>query len=148
MTVTQNVGRIERLTDWTGRSIQYGYDAQGRLATYTDAAGRPTGYGYDGASRLTSITTPAGRVTKITYDTQGCEKTVVRTTDAAHTTGPTTTVDYSTGAPCVTGQTKTVVSDPDAKRSWPAGREPAPPAADGCRPITHSDNHPDLTKQY
>lgn len=114
VTVTQNNGRIERLTDWTGRFVQYGYDAQGRLATYTDAESKPTTYGYDSAGLLAAITTPGGRVTKFTYDVQGRVKTIVRTTDTAHTTGPTTRFDYSVGAPCGTGQTKTIVSDPEA----------------------------------
>lgn len=117
VTVTQNNGRIERLTDQTGRMIQYGYDAQGRLATYTDADSKQMFYGYDISGRLASITTPGGRVTKVTYDTQGRVKTIVRTTDVAHTTGPTTGFDYSSGAPCATGQTKTVVSDPEAATS-------------------------------
>ncbi len=105
-------GRIERLTDSAGRIYGYGYDAQGRLTGYTDPAQGVTGYGYDGSDRLVSITTPAGRVTKVTYDAQGRVDSVVRTTDAGHTTGPTTKFAYGIGAPCADGESKTVVSDP------------------------------------
>lgn len=104
--------RIARLTDVSGRSVVYAYDGAGRLETVTDGAGGVTRYGYDGAGRLASITTPAGGVTRVTYTTQDRVATVVRTTDAARTTGPTTTFTYGTGAPCATGQPRTVVGDP------------------------------------
>ncbi len=105
-------GRLVRLTDPTGRSVRYAYDAAGRLATYTDAAGRETLYGYDSAGRLSRVTTPGGRVTLITYDAQRRVASVVRATDSAGTTGPTTRFAYGSGSPCSAGETKTVVSDP------------------------------------
>lgn len=120
VTVTQANGRITRLNDLTGRYMQYGYDTQGRLETYTDGAGKLTRYAYDTANRVKSITTPVGNVTLIMYEsTTGRVKTIVRTTDAAHTTGPKTTFDYYAAgtAPCAAGQTKTVVSDPLAATS-------------------------------
>ncbi len=116
VSVSASAGRIEQLTDSTGRTIKYAYD-QGRLKTYTDAAGKPTVYDYDTAGRLNSIKTPAGRVTKVTYDAQGRVATVVRTTDAAHTTGPTSVFEYATGSPCAAGEAKVVVSDPEAATS-------------------------------
>lgn len=113
VTVTQGPsGRIAGLTDPTGRTVGYAYNAQGLLEIYTDAAGGQTRYGYDTAGRLGSITTPAGRVTKITYDAQGRVEAVVRTTDAAGTSGPTTRFAYGSGSPCASGETRTVVSDP------------------------------------
>ena len=110
--VSQVGGKVWDVTDWTGRTLSYRYNAQGLLHTYTDTAGGTTSYGYDTSSRLNSITSPAGRVTKISYDGSGRVWKVIRTTDAAHTSGPTTVFTYSTGAPCATSETKTVVSDP------------------------------------
>ncbi len=118
LTATQDgAGRITRLTDVTQRSVAYAYDAQGRLASYTDGEGKATGYGYDSAGRLDSITTPAGRVTRFAYDAQGRTTSIIRTTDPAKTTGPTTTFTYATGAPCSSGESRTVIADPLAATS-------------------------------
>lgn len=105
-------GRVSRLTDPTGRTVQYGYDGEGRLGVFTDAAGGQTGYGYDAAGRLASISTAGGRVSRVAYDGTGRVEALVRTTDAAQTGGPTTRFAYGVGSPCATGETRTVVSDP------------------------------------
>ena len=110
-------GDIAQITDPTARTWSYTYGSTGSdyLTDYQDAAGNDTLYGYDGSNRLNQITTPAGNVTKITYDgTSPRVASVMRTTNAGHTTGPTTSYAYSTGAPCVSGQKKTVVTDPNS----------------------------------
>jgi YD repeat-containing protein len=107
-------GQIAALTDATGRSVQYRYGSSNRLSSVTDTGGKSTAYGYDGSGRLSSITTAAGRVTKVNYDARGWVASIVRTTDAAHTSGPTTTFAFGSGAPCATGESRAVVSDPDA----------------------------------
>jgi RHS repeat-associated protein len=109
-------GYISAIHDPTGRGWSYTYGATDTdyLTDYLDPAGKHTLYGYDSANRLTQITTAAGNVTKISYDgTSQRVASVVRTTDTGHTTGPTTSYAYSTGAPCTIGQNKTVVTDPD-----------------------------------
>ena len=110
---------VTSLADWASRSWSYGFDTgYTHLTSYTDPAGNATGYGYDASGRLTSITLPSGNVTKIGYDgTSGRAASITRTTDPSHTTGPTTTFSYGSGAPCATGQTKTIVSDPVANGS-------------------------------
>ncbi len=110
---------ITHFEDSSGRDYTYAFDGgYTHLTTYTDPNSKTTGYGYDGSGRLTSITLPSGNVTKITYDsTSGRVATIMRTTNVGHTTGPTTSFSYSTGSPCATGESKTVVSDPVANGS-------------------------------
>jgi RHS repeat-associated protein len=110
---------VTSLGDSTSRSWSYGFDTGfTHLTSYTDPASHTTSYGYDGSGRMTSITLPSGNVTKITYDgTSGRVASIIRTTDSGHTTGPTTSFTYGSGTPCATGETKTVVSDPDATGS-------------------------------
>lgn len=108
------------ITDVTGRGwhYRYGTGAQAdQLQSYIDPAGKTTSYGFDGSDRMTSISTPAGRVTKIGYDAQGRVTSLMRTTDVAHTSGPTTTFAYGSGASCGPGESTTVVSDPLATGS-------------------------------
>jgi RHS repeat-associated protein len=110
-------GDIASITDPTDRtwSYTYGHDDTNYLTDYQDPSGHHTLYDYDTSHRLNTITTPKGNVTKITYDgTSNRVATVKRTTDAGHTTGPTTSYAYSTGSPCTTGQNKTVVTDPNS----------------------------------
>jgi RHS repeat-associated protein len=118
LSVTQVAGDgyLDTITDPTGRTwdYTYGHFDTDYLTDYQDPSGHHTVYDYDSSHRLNSITTPAGNVTKITYDgTSERVATVKRTTDAGHTTGPTTSYAYSTGSPCTTGQSKTVITDPN-----------------------------------
>jgi RHS repeat-associated protein len=92
-------GRIERMVDPAGREYRYGYNAAGQLATYTDPNNGVTRYDYAG-TQLTRVTTPGGRVTTIAYypagdPNAGKVKQVVRVTNAADGTGPTTTFTYT-----------------------------------------------------
>jgi RHS repeat-associated protein len=108
---------LSAISDPTGRSWGYTYGDfnDDYLTDYEDPAGNHTLYGYDSSHRLNQITTPEGNVTKITYDgTSERVASVMRTTNVGHTTGPTTSYAYSTGSPCTTGQTKTVVTDPNS----------------------------------
>lgn len=80
----------------------YGHDDGDYLVTYAGSGGRTWSYGYDTSHRLSTVTTPDGNVTLIRYDgTSARAAAIVRTTDAAHTTGPTTSYAYSAPtAPC------------------------------------------------
>jgi RHS repeat-associated protein len=101
--------------DSTGRRFTYSYDGSGDLTDVQDPTSHTAHYGYDPTTKLmTSITTPGGSVTKIAYDASKRVQSVMRTTNAAHTTGPTTTYAYSTGSPCATGETKTTLTDPNS----------------------------------
>jgi YD repeat-containing protein len=91
-------GYISSITDPASRSWHYTYGASNGdyLTDYQDPAGKHTLYGYDAANRLVSITTPRGNVATITYDgTTNRVASIIRTTDASHTTGPTTAFSYN-----------------------------------------------------
>jgi YD repeat-containing protein len=111
---------ISDVTDPAGHhwSYVYGHDNTDYLTTYTAGdTGQTWHYDYDSSHRLTSVTTPDGKVTKITYvGTTSKTASIMVTTDAAHTTGPTTTYAYSEpSAPCdpANGDIgKTVVTPP------------------------------------
>ena len=111
---------ISSVTDPAGHhwSYVYGHDNTDYLTTYTAGdTGQTWHYDYDSSHRLTSVTTPDGKVTKITYvGTTSKAASVMLTTDAAHTIGPTTTYAYSEpSAPCdpANGDIgKTVVTPP------------------------------------
>jgi RHS repeat-associated protein len=48
--------RVSQVTDSTGRTVHYDYDASERLVAVTDLAGGVTQYGYDSQHRMTTIT--------------------------------------------------------------------------------------------
>ncbi|MBT9100313.1 hypothetical protein KFZ76_21700 [Methylovulum psychrotolerans] len=61
-------GRITRITDPQGQSLQYSYTPQGGLAAYTDPRGVTTAsQDYDGQGRLTAVTDRLGH----SYDDSG-----------------------------------------------------------------------------
>jgi RHS repeat-associated protein len=68
---------ITQITDNSGRTVTYQYDANGRLIKVTNVDGGVTTNGWANCTNattcteLTSITDPLGRVTKITYGTNG-----------------------------------------------------------------------------
>jgi len=59
-----------KLTDNTGRIVQFDYDSGGRLTRATDVFGKNWTYAYDATSnKLTSATTPLGDVyLTVSYD--------------------------------------------------------------------------------
>jgi len=61
--------RVSQVTDSTGRTVRYDYDASQRLVAVTDPAGGVTHYSYDSQHRMTSITDARGIVFLMnTYD--------------------------------------------------------------------------------
>jgi RHS repeat-associated protein len=117
---------VSQVTDQASRTWGYAYGGlnSSQLTTYTDPNTKTTGFGYDANHRLASITTPAGNVTLVSYDSQGRVQSITRTTDAQHTTGPTTSFSYDdpAGQTACTGQGltpayNTVVTDPDGHRT-------------------------------
>jgi YD repeat-containing protein len=131
-TCATSAAQIGSVTDQPGaRSVSYNYDptVPSQLDRFVDAETNTTTYGYT-AGKVTQITTPAGNVVKITYDSSGQVTSVMRTTDSAHTTGPTTIYDYyNSGYPswwtsnlCPAGSVKeTVVFDADASTTLSGG---------------------------
>lgn len=111
--------RIADILSPDNRHTTFSYLTSGRyLRQVTEADGTTSRYGYDGNKRITSITGPGGNVTKVRYSGDTTKvASLIRTTDAAHTTGPTTTITYSSpSTPCRSAQfdyTKNVISRPD-----------------------------------
>jgi RHS repeat-associated protein len=54
--------RVSQVTDSTGRTVHYDYDASERLVAVTDPAGGVTHYSYDSQHRMTTITDARGIV--------------------------------------------------------------------------------------
>jgi YD repeat-containing protein len=110
-----NIATPSDTQHWT-----FAYDSIfGTLTKATSIDNTNYQYAYDGAHRLTKITGPTGAVTLITYTgTTPKVASVIKTTDTAHTTGPTTTFTYSAPtAPCQSTNfdyAKTVVQRPDS----------------------------------
>ncbi|MDO8209638.1 RHS repeat-associated core domain-containing protein [Conexibacter sp. CPCC 206217] len=109
--------RVTRVADPSGRSWVYAYDGSGQLTSVQSPTGDRTLYGYT-SSRLTSVTSPAGNVTRIAYVTgTGRVESVTQTTDALHTTGPTTRYAYTAtpaaGCPASPSSSMTTVTDPN-----------------------------------
>ncbi|HET6508977.1 MAG TPA: DNRLRE domain-containing protein [Baekduia sp.] len=121
--VTRNYvgdGYIQDIFDTAGHTwnFLYGHVDSDYLTRYTAGDGAISRYAYDARNRLKSITTPDGNVTLVTYNgTTSQVASMVRTNNATHTTGPTTTFTYSSpSTPCVTTGAdfaKTVVQRPD-----------------------------------
>lgn len=113
-TMACQTGRLCEVSDWSGRTIQYGYDASGRLTDVIDreqmshpAAQRiSTQYTYDGTtSHLTTITDANGHAAvTMTYDAQGrvaSQKDALGLSTGQQTTfGP-----YGAAATCPAGAT-------------------------------------------
>ena len=64
-------GRLATLSDGTGRSESFSYDAVGNKTGHVDSVGDPTGYAYDANRRLIGVTFPNGGVRTLTYDGAG-----------------------------------------------------------------------------
>lgn len=65
-------GRITKITDPSGFSINYTYDARGDLVTHTDRENNTTRFGYNSTHGLTDIQDPSGAYpARNEYDTAG-----------------------------------------------------------------------------
>jgi len=62
-TLTYTGGRLARVTDAVGRSLNFNYNAQGRINAVSDFSGRTWSYNYDGSGNLISSSTPSDDVT-------------------------------------------------------------------------------------
>ncbi|HEU6446659.1 MAG TPA: DNRLRE domain-containing protein [Gaiellaceae bacterium] len=90
-TYNDTIERLTKITDPTGRTYQYGYNAYGDLTSYTDPATKVTTYAYSAIGLLTRVTDPKGNQTRITYDaTTNRVLTVKRVTNNSTGAGPTT----------------------------------------------------------
>lgn len=100
--LSHNAARqVTELSDPSGRSWQYGY-ANGDLVSYTDPAGKVTRFEYapSGASGdLVRIRTPRGDDVKLSYDSSHRVTEIVRVTDAAAGSGPTTSFATTRATP-------------------------------------------------
>ena len=71
LTVMYTAGRLSGLSATDGRSIAYGYDANGNLSTVTKPDGQVNSYRYDAENRLVEAYDAAGvLVVRNTYDEQ------------------------------------------------------------------------------
>ncbi|HEX9505025.1 MAG TPA: DUF6531 domain-containing protein, partial [Acidimicrobiia bacterium] len=93
-------GRIAQITEPSGRSLIFTYNARGFVQTVMDPINRVVQYGYDAQGRLSTVTDPAGGVTTYAYDTTN---RIVSITDARGITFITNTYD---GNGRVVGQTQ------------------------------------------
>jgi len=66
-TTTLPAGKLIRVTDPAGRTLQYGYDANGHVVKMTDPAGGVYHYAYDASNNLTGITYPDGKTRTYLY---------------------------------------------------------------------------------
>jgi YD repeat-containing protein len=75
-------GRISTLTNSSGKSRHFSYDARGSLVGYTDARGRRRTFAYDHRGRLRSVADAEGVSLKFDYD-RGGHLIAVRPAEAA-----------------------------------------------------------------
>jgi RHS repeat-associated protein len=62
-------GRLDQVTDWSGRHLDYTYNSDGTVASVTDPLGHEVTYNYDGGD-LVSVTDVGGKTTAFAYDSQ------------------------------------------------------------------------------
>lgn len=130
-------GRLASLTDWSGRSVEYGYDLDDRLETVTDREGGVTTYGYDAQGRLSTIRDPLDNVAVTT--TYNADGTVATQKDARGlTSGETISFSYADNGdgtyttttsypPASFGAWSSTVADTyDADTGWLQGRTTRP----------------------
>jgi len=60
-------GRLDTVTDPTGRTVQYTYTAGGNLETVTDTGGNVVHYRYNGDVLIDQVTTGGNSITRIDY---------------------------------------------------------------------------------
>jgi len=63
--------RIRRVSDGSGNTFDYGYDANGWLASITDSLGRIYRYEHNDKGHLTAAVDPLGQREEFTYDADG-----------------------------------------------------------------------------
>ena len=83
-------GQLASVTDPSGRSVTFAYNATGLVSSVTNPAGGVTSYAYT-HENLVSVTDPAGRVTRYSYDSK--HRMVTETSR----TGGVTTTTYGPG---------------------------------------------------
>lgn len=110
-------GRLTQVSDWIGRTVNFGYDANNRLTTVTDRVGSTTTYGYSGSSNLITTVTDARSNVAVTntYDTQS--RVATQKDALGLTTGQQTTFSYVTNGD---GTKTTTVTYPktSAEPTW------------------------------
>lgn len=84
-TENYRTGQLMSVTDPSGRSITFAYNATGLVSSVTDPAGGVTAFVYTGKN-LVSVTDPAGRVTHYAYDNKHRMVTEVSPTGGITTT--------------------------------------------------------------
>lgn len=118
-------GYVSEIKDLSGgRNVKFAYkefeEKEPELYTYTDADGKTTTYEYSNYT-ITKITDPDGNVTKLKYNSNRQIEEIIRTTNAGHTTGPTTRFTYyevgKAPSECTTKQQATLVKDPDWEKA-------------------------------
>ncbi len=116
ITLSYSSGLITSITDPTGRSESYGYNAARQLTSFTDGAANHWSYGYDGSGQLDQLTDPDGHVTTIAY-ASAPDRVASVTDGAASPLAATTTFSYypagSPSCPRSNDQARTVVTDPN-----------------------------------
>ena len=78
LTFTYSSGLLTQVSDGSGRSVAYAYDAASNLIGFTDAVGQTTTYAYDIPGRLTKIfypSSPGSAFVTNTYDSLDRVKT-------------------------------------------------------------------------
>jgi len=98
LTLTYNAssGRLTQVSDWMGRNVNYGFDANNRLTTVTDRVGSVTTYAYSGTTNLLTTVTDARSNVAVT-NTYDAQSRVATQKDALGlTTGQQTTFSYVT----------------------------------------------------
>ncbi|MBV1790821.1 hypothetical protein KQ940_22395 [Marinobacterium sp. D7] len=60
--------RLARVTDHSGRQVQYQYDGNDRLTGVIDVRGKTYHYGYTGAGQLAGFTDPKGQATTYSFN--------------------------------------------------------------------------------
>jgi RHS repeat-associated protein len=121
---------VNELKDVAGSrkdTYTYGPETEGggsQLRTYKDAVGNTTEYEYESYD-LTKLTLPGNEVIKFKYNASNQLTELIKTDNAAHTKGPTTTLTYyepgSAPTPCTAKQKGTVIKDPDWKEKEKPG---------------------------
>jgi RHS repeat-associated protein len=70
-TPSTNWGKIEKITNATGRSIHFEYDAAGNLKKVFDDFGKYMEFSYSGSNLLTTVKDQSGRTVSYTYNFDG-----------------------------------------------------------------------------
>ena len=121
-TESESLGYTKITNEGNGHSVSYTEkvteDGLPHLLKYTNENKETTSYtigtGLEG-NLIKEITEPNGTVIKLSYDSQYRITKIIKTTNAEHTTGPTTTYTYygygKAPAPCTATQKATVIAE-------------------------------------